>query len=191
MGENSTERFAGLGCVGFVALPLILVGVILTRRAAARTGPEGEAAASATFLQRASKVLELLGGDTVSNPNPDGDRFDRFRAFDLNALTAAGWLLAMGAVCCLIGGSILLLWLIQRNREAEIGPAGAAVVLGGLLLAVAFFAGGRLLLGVFGIPTTRRSVQGQPWAPPAKRGGSAVTAQSDQTQSIPPDKPER
>src|SRR5215212_5720762 len=58
--ENPTQLALGLGCAGFVALPLLILGIVLTRRTAAKAGREGEARDSDAALQRASKVLEFL-----------------------------------------------------------------------------------------------------------------------------------
>ena len=163
LAENSLQVYLGLGCLGFLALPLIVTGVLLTLAAARRLGPDGEAKAAEQFLRGSSNVLGALGGDPV-----DVEKMlaDPVRGFDLNRVTAAGWLLVLAAGGAAIGGTVLSLWLLQRNVSGDLGPGGAIAVVGGLLLAAVVFFGGRRALTALGIPV---AWPGEPPAPPKPR----------------------
>jgi hypothetical protein len=154
LAENATQLVLGLGCAGFVALPLIGTGVVLTHRAAAQSGPEGEAAASAAFLQKAIAVLNVLskGHAHVGKADPHGTPMERLRAFELNSLTVAGWLLVVASAGFLLGEVLLFYRLIWRDPQGDLGPVGVLVLLCGLVLVIAFFCVGRLLLRAFGVP---------------------------------------
>jgi hypothetical protein len=187
LAENYAQFFLGLGCAGFLALPLLIAGMIYTRRFAAEVGPDGEAKASAAFLQTATFVYQCVGGGEVQAPDPHGDWMDRIRSFDLNTVTFAGWLLVLATGGFLVGEEILLYRLLfhdepppsreeqrfqveapnklanldtrpnhqalpQAGQHKNPGPLGALVVVGGVLPAIGFFYGGRLLLKAFGVP---------------------------------------
>jgi hypothetical protein len=155
LAETLVQLVVSLGCAGFVALPLVLAGIVLTRRAAARSGPDGEAESSAASLRRATKVLETLGGGPVGKADPDGSAMERFRAFDLNTLTAAGWLLVLATGGFLFTEAVLFHRLVLRDRQGDVGPVAGLAFLGGFLLAAAFFYAGWRLLKALGVPLTK------------------------------------
>ena len=154
LAENSTQLFLGIGCVAFIALPLIFIGSYLTRRAAAKSGPEGEAAASAALTQIAGSVLGFLsaGRTQVGTADPHGFPMDRFRAFDLNSITRLGWLLVIASFGFLLGEVLLFHRLVLKDRKDDLGPVGGFLFFGGLLLSIAFFCVGKWLMNAFGVP---------------------------------------
>jgi hypothetical protein len=155
LAENSTQLLFGLGCMGFVALPLLLTGILLTRRAAKQSGSEGEAAASSASLQRAGPVLQFLGGDPPEKADPEGTPMERLRAFDLNTLTVAGWLLVLASGGFVFGEVVLFRWLFPRAAE-EMGPAAGFLFFGEVLLGFVFFALGRAVLKALGLPVSEK-----------------------------------
>jgi membrane protein implicated in regulation of membrane protease activity len=157
LGENSLQRSVGLGCAGFIALPLFLTGILLTRRAAAKSGPEAEAAASEELQRKAVAVLNVFsrGRTRVGKVDPHGTFMERLRAFDLNSLTLAGWLLVVASGGFLAGEVPLFQMLFLRDRHDDPGPLGGVLFLGGFLLAIVFFCVGRLFLSALGVPISR------------------------------------
>jgi hypothetical protein len=155
--ESSSELFMGLGCAAFLALPLFLTGIVLTRRFAAHSGPETEAKASADLTRKATDVLNYLSlhEHHVGKIDPHGTLMERLRAFDVNSLTVAGWLLVFASGGFLLGEVLLFKWLILQDRQKDLGPVGGFWFLGEILLVIAFFYTGRLLLGVFGVPISK------------------------------------
>jgi hypothetical protein len=161
LAEDRVQFFFGLGVAVLLALPLILLGVFLTRRAAAQAGPDGEAAASAALLQRTSRLLEGLQDDNVvylgerpsslGKVDPHGSFMERTRAFDLNTVTAAGWLLVLTTAGFMVGAMIIAGKLLPPNM----GPLGAVLLFPGIALAVGLFYLGQLLLKAVGIPVVR------------------------------------
>jgi hypothetical protein len=151
--EGPEHVFLGLGCAALLAVPLILLGIFFTRRAADRAGRQGEAEASDAFLEKAAAVLALMQFGHVKKPNPRGGFFERLQAVDLNRLTLAGWLLTLTTLILLIGGA-LLMSLLQLGT---IDPAarGAVGIIGGVLLAACFALVGYILLRLLGVPVLR------------------------------------
>jgi hypothetical protein len=150
--ENTAQLLLGFGCMGLVAIPLFCIGIFLTRRVAAKAGPEGEAEASAAFLRKSTALLRLFGGAArVGRAGPDGNSIEGFGAFDLNSITVAGWLLVLATAGFILGEILLFRRLVPQAGQGHEG----LWFLGGLLLAVVFFSLGRLLLKAFGVPFSK------------------------------------
>ena len=145
LGDTALQVRVGVGCAAFLAVPLVAVGIGLTRRAAARSGEAGEAEVSAAFARRASRVLEAMGGPPAGAPDPDGN------PLDLNRVAVAGWLLALASYAFLLGEILLFRRLAGQGK-----PVGWAFVVAPLL-AIGFFLVGRLFLKMWGVPLSKAS----------------------------------
>lgn len=154
----------GPGCAAALGLPLLVVGILLTRHAAMRAGPAGEEAASAELLRKSTILYGFFGGDhrTMLVPYERKTAMDRLRAFDLNTLTASGWLLILASGMFPIGMTLLFLRLMFPDANEDAGPFVVLALFAGGLLAVAFFYVGRKLLANLGLPIS------EPVAPPRR-----------------------
>src|SRR5262245_21156736 len=155
MAENALQRWIGLGFAGLIALPLLTTGLVLTRRFAAKHGPEAEAAASEEFFRRGRHVLAILTAGHIhfGKVDADGRAGERLRAFDIDSLTAAGWTLVIAA-CGFFLAEVLVFRALTSHIQGDIGPLGAIAALAMAALAALFFVIGKKTMSACGIAFT-------------------------------------
>jgi hypothetical protein len=171
LGDNVLQLALGLGCAGLLAIPMIVTGILLTRRAARHAGPDGEARTSEASLRWTEMIFVFLGGSPVGKTDPKGSPRERMKVFDINRVTLAGWSLLLATPVFLLGESVFCRLILSAsggnvgtletrptslpdapsNHPIDLGLVGVLLLFGSILFAVGFFLVGRLVLKALGI----------------------------------------
>jgi len=139
--ETPRALVGWLACAGLVPGSLIVLGIILVRRAEDR-------ARTADTPQDESLVAPV--------PEPAGI-LDRVRAFDLNRLNWAGWLLLLATFGFVLAEVAVLVWMWPDGGDRRLPKLVATVM---LFLAVGFFVASRWVLARLGVSIYRHENRG-------------------------------
>jgi hypothetical protein len=165
--ETGRALLGWLACMACVPLPMIVLGILLIRRAEDRAKAQA-AAAEITPAESGSPPAPASAGTPTPAPaDPVRGLLARIQRFDLNQLNWIGWLLffgTLGFLGLIIFASTTFLDLQNWSR----GQKRFAALLT-ILLAVGFFVAVQQLLRLFGISIFRQTSGGQTSEPPGEK----------------------
>lgn len=165
--ENTRDLLGWLACTAVVPLPMIVLGILLIRRAEDRAQAQQAAAEIAPAEGESSPALVPTNGPSAATPDAVPSLLDRIRMFDLNQLNWIGWLLFF-ATLGFLGLVIFAADTFLDTNDWSWGKQRlAGVVL--LFLAVGFFVVVQRLLHFFGISIFRQMSEKQTSEPPEEK----------------------
>jgi hypothetical protein len=157
--ETGRALLGWLACMAGVPLPMIVLGILLIRRAEDRAKVQTAAAEIAPAESDSPATPPSAGTPTPAPADPVRGLLARIQMFDLNQLNWIGWLLLFGTLGFLglmIFASITFLDLQNGGR----GQKRFAALLT-ILLAAGFFVAVQQLLRLLGISIFRQTSEGQ------------------------------
>ncbi|MBA2226797.1 hypothetical protein [Thermogemmata fonticola] len=165
--ETGRALLGWLACMALVPLPMIVLGILLIRRAEDRTRAQAAAAETALAEPGTPPTPASTGIPTPAPADPVRGLLARIQMFDLNQLNWVGWLLFFGT----LGFLRLIIFVASAFLDMQNWSRGQKRFAGLLmfLLTVGFFVAGQQLLRLLGISIFRRTSEGQTPATPEEK----------------------
>jgi hypothetical protein len=145
---NGADEIIGLLlCVGLIQVPMLAIGVLLTRRCEDRTDSVGRA-------DRLSDVSGVASLKRLSQPSSIQHTLRSLRSLDLNQLTFTGWMLFIATLNLAVGLCFAVVSLAQILccQPLLLAHVFALPI---ILLSTAFFFAATQSLRLLGLPVYR------------------------------------
>jgi len=153
--ETGRALLGWLACMALVPLPMMVLGILLIRRAEDRARAQAAATEIAPAESGSPPTPASAGTPTPAPADPIRGLLARIQMFDLNQLNWIGWLLFFGTLGFL--GLIVFLSTVFLDLQNWSGGQKRFATLLAILLAAGFFVAVQQLLRLLGISIFRQT----------------------------------